>query len=58
MQGDILISLVGSYGLISIVPQNFKPGIINPRLMKITVNQDVVEPAFLKILLQSEGIRT
>jgi type I restriction enzyme S subunit len=56
--GDLLISLVGSYGLISIVPPVFEAGIINPRLMKITVNQDIIHPVFLKYLLHSKGIKT
>ncbi|MDO1450348.1 restriction endonuclease subunit S [Rhodocytophaga aerolata] len=55
--GDILISLVGTYGKISIVPENFEPGIINPRLMKITLNTNLVLPVFLKKLLQSQGVR-
>ena len=53
--GDILISLVGTYGKISIVPQAFEPGIINPRLMKITLNQGVVLPIFFKHLLMTDA---
>lgn len=53
--GDILISLVGTYGKISVVPEVFEKGIINPRLMKISPNQDVIRPDFLKKLLQSSG---
>jgi len=54
--GDILISLVGTYGKISVVPENFEPGIINPRLMKISPNQELIRPDFLKRLLQSAGV--
>jgi type I restriction enzyme S subunit len=54
--GDIMISLVGTYGKISIVPEQYEPGIINPRLMKITPNIELVMPHFLKILLQSQGV--
>lgn len=53
-RGDILISLVGTYGKISVVPEKFEPGIINPRLMKITPDQSLVRPDFLKTLLQSK----
>ncbi|BFT94108.1 MAG: hypothetical protein MNSN_05210 [Minisyncoccus archaeiphilus] len=53
-QGDILISLVGTFGKISVVPDNFEPGIINPRLMKITPNQTIILPLFLKELLINE----
>ncbi|WP_165789759.1 restriction endonuclease subunit S [Paenibacillus sp. GM2FR] len=33
---DLLISLVGTFGKIAIVPENAEPGIINPRLLKVT----------------------
>ncbi|AEG17735.1 restriction endonuclease subunit S [Methanobacterium paludis] len=56
-EGDILISLVGSYGKISIVPKEFEPGIINPRLMKISLNQKIVSPLFFRFLLNSDGIK-
>ena len=52
--GDVLISLVGTYGKISVVPNSFEPGIINPRLMKITLNKNVFNPYFFKFLLQTE----
>ncbi|MBD3636819.1 MAG: restriction endonuclease subunit S [Crocinitomicaceae bacterium] len=54
--GDILISLVGTYGKISVVPERFEPGIINPRLMKISPNKEIIRPDFLKKLLQSSGV--
>ncbi|MDD1703139.1 MAG: restriction endonuclease subunit S [Methanoregula sp.] len=54
--GDILISLVGSYGKISIVPESFEQGIINPRLMKISLNQEKVLPIFFKHLFLTDGI--
>ncbi len=57
-EGDILISLVGTFGKISIVPKEFEPGIINPRLMKITLNKKLVIPIFFKFLLISKGIRS
>tara|TARA_R110001592_G_scaffold271012_2_gene537514 strand:- start:5394 stop:6605 length:1212 start_codon:yes stop_codon:yes gene_type:complete len=33
--GDILISLVGTFGQVAVVPEAFEAGIINPRLLKI-----------------------
>lgn len=54
--GDILISLVGTYGKISVVPDDFEEGIINPRLMKISPNRTLIRPDFLKMLLQSTGV--
>ena len=56
-QGDILISLVGTFGKVSVVPEKFEPGIINPRLMKITPNQNIILPLFLKELLVSQSVQ-
>jgi len=55
-EGDVLISLVGTYGKISIVPKKFELGIINPRLMKITLNQNIVLPLYFKFLLISQSM--
>jgi len=54
--GDVLISLVGTYGKISVVPEEYEEGIINPRLMKISPNQDLIRPDFLKMLLRCSGV--
>jgi type I restriction enzyme S subunit len=54
---DILISLVGSYGKISVVPKKFIPGIINPRLMKLSLNLKIYNPYFFKFLLQTEKMK-
>ena len=40
-EDDLLISLVGTYGKISVVPKKFEMGIINPRLMKISLNRNI-----------------
>jgi type I restriction enzyme S subunit len=55
-EGDVLISLVGTYGKISVIPKKFELGIINPRLMKISPNKDIIRPDFLKFLLQSKHV--
>jgi type I restriction enzyme, S subunit len=57
-EGDILISLVGTYGKISIVPKSFQQGIINPRLMKITLDKKKMNPIFFKFLFNSLIIKT
>jgi type I restriction enzyme S subunit len=51
---DILISLVGTFGKISLVPENILSGIINPRLIRIRPNQNKCYPFFLKHLLQTD----
>ena len=45
--GDVLVSLVGTYGMTLIVPVDHEPGIINPRLAKITLDQQKMIPEFL-----------
>ena len=57
-EGDILISLVGTYGKISIVPKNFEEGIINPRLMKITLDKAKMNPIFFKYLFLSPYVKS
>lgn len=52
---DVLISLVGSYGYISVVPEGIERGIINPRLMKITFDKNKVLPYFFKSLFTNES---
>lgn len=52
--GDMLISLVGSFGKISVVPEEYSPGIINPRLMKVKFDTKLVNPLFMKFLLTSK----
>lgn len=54
---DILISLVGSFGKIAIVPQKFEAGIINPRLMKISLNSKMYNSIFFKALFYSIGFK-
>jgi len=49
---DILISLVGSFGRTIIVPQGIQPGIINPRLLKISLQPEKITPIFLSQYLK------
>ena len=54
--GDVLISLVGTYGKTLIVPHDHEPGIINPRLMKITLDQLRVTPQFFVAIFAQETV--
>ncbi|MEA2098768.1 MAG: restriction endonuclease subunit S [Campylobacterota bacterium] len=54
---DILISLVGTFGKIAIVPKVFEAGIINPRLMKISLDTTLYNPVFFKDLFYTEGFK-
>ncbi|MCD7136517.1 restriction endonuclease subunit S [Limosilactobacillus balticus] len=53
--GDILISLVGTYGKLLIIPQNYEPGIINPRLMKVSFNRALINSLYFKYFFQSDA---
>lgn len=54
---DILISLVGTVGKVLILPENCKEGIINPRLIKISLNRDVYLPKFFKNYFESSVVK-
>lgn len=51
--GDLLISLVGTAGKVLVLPANTEPGIINPRLLKLSLNGGVIAPAYAAYMLQS-----
>jgi type I restriction enzyme S subunit len=51
--GDLLISLVGTAGKVLVLPPTASPGIINPRLLKLSLNQIHIEPAYAAYMLQS-----
>jgi len=55
--GDLLISLVGTTGKVLILPTNLEPGIINPRLIKISVNPEFVYGKYLKLFIESPQAR-
>lgn len=52
-EGDVLVSLVGSFGRVLVVPSGIQPGIINPRLIKISPSRELLTPEFLAALLES-----
>lgn len=56
-ENDVLISLVGSYGRILIVPKEFQKGIINPRLMKITFDKSKINTLFFKYFFSNESLQ-
>ncbi|HEY4289170.1 MAG TPA: restriction endonuclease subunit S [Puia sp.] len=55
---DILISLVGTVGKVLILPENCEPGIINPRLIKISLNTKKYIPLFFKYYFESAAVKT
>ncbi|WP_413666044.1 restriction endonuclease subunit S [Mucilaginibacter sp. Mucisp86] len=56
--GDILISLVGTVGKVLVLPENSKEGIINPRLIKITLDQSKYIPQFFKYYFESSTVKS
>ena len=54
---DVLISLVGTVGKVLVLPDDCKEGIINPRLIKITLNLNYYRPEFFKYFFESAFVR-
>lgn len=52
-----MISLVGTYGKLLIIPENFQAGIINPRLLKITFNKEKINTVFFKYFFGSDSLQ-
>ena len=54
---DVLISLVGTIGKSIVLPEDIEPGIINPRLVKISFDKRLINPLFFKHYLDSNSVR-
>ncbi|MHB1332033.1 MAG: restriction endonuclease subunit S [Sulfuriferula sp.] len=54
---DILISLVGTLGKVLVLPESITPGVINPRLVKISPNLNAVVPEFFKYYFESSFLK-
>lgn len=54
---DILISLVGTLGKVLVLPENIVPGVINPRLVKISPNLNSIVPEFFKYYFESSFLK-
>ena len=55
---DILISLVGTIGKVLVLPETAKAGIINPRLVKISLNLKCYRASFFKSYFESGFLRS
>jgi len=55
---DILISLVGTVGKVLILPENCVAGIINPRLIKVSLDTNVYLPKFFKFYFESSTVKS
>lgn len=52
--GDVLVSLVGTIGKVLILPHNIEPGIINPRLVKFSFDNCIVDSRYFKYYMESQ----
>ena len=55
---DVLISLVGTVGKVLILSDNCKEGIINPRLIKVSLDENVYLPKFFKYYFESSYLKS
>ena len=55
---DILIRLVGTVGKVLLLPENCHNGIINPRLVKISLARNVYLPKFFKYYFESSFVKS
>ena len=55
---DVLISLVGTVGKVLILPENCIDGIINPRLIKISLDTKIYSPVFFKYYFESSKVKS
>ena len=54
---DILISLVGTIGRVLVLPDDIEPGIINPRLVKLSLDARLISAEFFTAYLQSPYVK-
>lgn len=55
---DILISLVGTVGKVMLLPSNCADGIINPRLIKVSLDCSKYLPTFFKYYFESSFVKS
>ncbi len=55
---DVLISLVGTVGKVLILPEDCQEGIINPRLIKISLDTKIYLPKFFKYYFESSSVKS
>ena len=55
---DVLISLVGTVGKVLVLSENCKAGIINPRLVKVSLDESIMLPYYFKYYFESGYLRS
>lgn len=56
--GDVLLSLVGTSGKLLIVPEGASPGVINPRLLRLSFHRALVDPVWFKYLFETNQFQS
>lgn len=56
--GDILLSLVGTAGKLIVLPDDAVPGVINPRLLRLSFDKSRVCPLFFKSLFETAAVQS
>ncbi|MEE0879130.1 MAG: restriction endonuclease subunit S [Treponemataceae bacterium] len=53
-RGDFIISCSGTIGRIFRIPNNYYKGIINQALLKLTINEDIIDPSYFCAYFDSD----
>lgn len=53
--GDVLMSLVGTIGKVLVIPDDAEPGVINPRLLRISPSRKLLRSGYFKYVIQEKG---
>ena len=51
---DVLVTVMGTIGRVSVVPEKAEPGIINPRLVRFVIRDEHMSPNFFAWVLRSK----
>lgn len=54
---NLLMTCAGTLGKVALVPSHFEKGIFNSVLMRFKINQGIIRPQYLKLILQSEEVQ-
>lgn len=55
--GDFIVSCSGTIGRIARLPFNSQPGIINQALLKLTINEERINPKYFLYIFQSDNFQ-
>ena len=53
LEGDVIVTMMGTTGLSKVVPKNAKKGIMDSHLVRIRVNKEICDNNFLSFLINS-----